>query len=102
MKTKKTFWSRQHAIGFSIGILTTLLAIPLIAFILHEFRGDILIWRELRFFPSTQARVLSLATIPNLLWFHIFLKKEQYWFGSGIIYASVLNLVTVIVLKYFM
>lgn len=102
MKKRRTLWSRQHAIGLAIGVLTTIIAIPLVAYILHEFRGDIMIWRELRIFHSTQAKVLSLATIPNLLWFHTFLKKEQYWFGSGIIYSTLLNLVTVIVLKYFL
>ncbi|HRO77107.1 MAG TPA: hypothetical protein PLP27_13275 [Crocinitomicaceae bacterium] len=94
------FWSRQHAIGFAIGILTILVAIPLVAFLLKEFTANTGVWRELKFMPKTQERVLSLAALANLVWFHIFLRKEQWRFGYGIIYATVLAFLIILALKF--
>lgn len=97
---KKEWWSKQHAIGLAIGILTTLISIPLVAFIIQNYEGNFNVWREIRFMSSTQSRLISLASIPNLIWFHLFLKKQQFSFGYGIIYAIVLNLFVVIALKF--
>lgn len=94
------FWSRQHAIGFAIGILTILVAIPLVAFLLKEFTAHTGVWRELKFMHKTQEKVFSLAALANLVWFHIFLRKEQWRFGYGIIYATVLALLIILALKF--
>lgn len=102
MSALRNTWSKQHAIGFAIGLLTVIIAIPIVAVILTEFRGAINIWHKLKYFHETQSQVLSLAVIPNLFWFHFFLKKELWKFAYGIIYVTFLALLIVITLKYFL
>lgn len=97
---KRSFWSKEHTIGFIIGLVTILVSIPLVAFILYEFRNNHMIWSQLKFYHAVQAQVLSLATIPNLFWFHHFLKKEKWNLGYGIIYVTMLTFIVVMIIKY--
>jgi hypothetical protein len=98
---KKQWWSRQHAIGLAIGIITTLIFIPIVAIITQKFQGEVRLFSEVRILSDKQVKTMYLAAIPNLFWFHYFLKKELYPFGYGIIYATVLNLLATIVVKFF-
>lgn len=97
---RRNFWSRQHTIGLITGILTIIVAVPVVALILYYFRGDTAIWRNLAFYHAVQAQVLSLASIPNLFWFHRFLKKEKWNLGYGVIYATIINFIVVMIIKY--
>lgn len=97
---RRNFWSKQHTIGFLLGIVTIIIAVPVVALILYYFRGNTAIWRNLTFYHAVQAQVLSLASIPNLLWFHRFLKKEKWNLGYGVIYATIINFIVVMIIKY--
>lgn len=101
MTTARRFtWDKEHAKGLALGILTTALVFPLAAYLQEQYSGNTNIWYRLGFVHELQARVLGWAAIPNLFWFHFFLKKKKWSFGKGIIYATVLNLLVVIFLKF--
>lgn len=101
MATARRFtWDKEHAKGFALGILTTLIAYPIAAYLQGRYSGNPDIWYRLGFVHDLQAKVLGWAAIPNLIWFHFFLKKKKWGLGKGIIYATILNLLTVLLLKY--
>lgn len=93
-------WSKYHTAGLILGILTTLVAIPVAAFLYSKLSGDTDIFRKIKFLHQDQARILSLASIANLFWFHRFIKKENFPVAMGVIIATAANLVLVVVLKY--
>lgn len=97
----KQYWSRQHGIGLAIGIITTLIFIPIFAYITQKYQGEVRLFSEFRILSDKNVKMMYLAAIPNLFWFHYFLKKELYPFGYGIIYATILNLLATVVVKFF-
>lgn len=93
-------WSKKHTLGLLLGILTTLVALPLVMFIYSQIYHDAGIWRRFSFMHQEQSRMLSLASIANLIWFHLLIRKENYPMAMGIIMATVVNLTAIICLKY--
>jgi len=98
MRLKK--WTHQHTIGFMIGILTILAMSPIVIFILEKVERNRLIWRQVMVSHPEQGRVIALAAVANLFWFHYFLKKQRWNYGYGIIYAMLLDLIIMLLLKY--
>lgn len=96
-------WSKQHTIGLLVGILTTLISLPIVMFIYSKVYNDPYVWY--RFFEIKlkvfQSQMLSLASIPNLIGFHLSMKKEKFPLGMGIIMATVINLLIILFLKFF-
>jgi hypothetical protein len=95
-------WSREHTLGLLLGILTILLCIPLAIFI-YSVKEDIsfsILWDRFTFIHEYSSKFISLASIPNLLWFHFFLKKEEYGYGKGIVVATILSLLTIVYFKF--
>lgn len=93
-------WDKDHAKGLALGIITTIIAFPIAAYLQGRYSGSSDIWYRLEFVHDLQAKVLGWSSIPNLFWFHYFLKKKKWGLGKGIIYATILNLLVVLVLKY--
>lgn len=96
-------WSKQHTYGLILGILTTLIAIPLVIFILAKFQNYTFenLWYNFINHAREKARILSLASIANLIWFHRSLGKENFSFTSGVILATILNLALSVYFKFF-
>lgn len=95
-------WSKQHTYGLLIGILTTLVAIPVVMMILSAVDNHLFssLWFRFKMMPGEKARIISLASIANLAWFHTYLNKERYPFAMGVIMATVLNLLVIVYFKY--
>jgi hypothetical protein len=95
-------WTKQHTLGVLLGILTTLIALPLVMFIYSKVYNDPYVWY--RFFEvklkSFQSQMLSLASIPNLIWFHLSMRKEKFGLGMGVILATVISLIVILFLKF--
>ena len=99
----KINWSKEHSKGFIIGVLTTFAACFLVVGILawknnYDYSGSLN-----RFFGSAsyKAKVISLASIVNLIWFHFAsLKKENWNFGMGVIAATFLSLILFLYFKF--
>lgn len=95
-------WSKYHTAGLILGLITVIVFFPIAAFIYEKAFGDPRIFYKLTFIRDDQARILSLACIANLFWFHRFIKKENFPVAMGVIVATAFCLIAVIVLKYIM
>ncbi|TNE55711.1 MAG: hypothetical protein EP338_02760 [Bacteroidetes bacterium] len=95
-------WNKHHTIGLLIGILTILAAIPLVMYILSltDNREFSTVWTRFNILNSEKSRIISLASIANLIWFHTFMRKEKYAMGMGIIVATILSLLVMVYFKF--
>jgi hypothetical protein len=95
-------WSKQHTIGLLIGLATTLICIPLIMFILGQmdYRPFSTMWFKFRISNAEKTRIISLASIGNLFWFHRFLKQEKYNTAYGVIAGTIIFLLVILYLKF--
>ncbi len=95
-------WSRGHTYGLLIGIATTIVCSLIVMAILSwqdglPFR---VVFDRFTFLRVQTAKVISLASIGNLIWFHTFLKKEKWPLAMGVILATVINLAIIIYFKF--
>ena len=81
--------TKEHVIGYFIGILTPFVFLPLIVFVLAQANHTTFsyLWNQLVHSTEFQSRYLSLGLIPNLAWFYLFLNREKYAFTRGIIFG---------------
>ncbi|MFM6935184.1 MAG: hypothetical protein ACKOXP_07045 [Flavobacteriales bacterium] len=79
--------TKDHVLGYLIGILTPFVFLPLIVLILAQAYQTTFsfLWEQVGSSAEFQSRYLSLGLIPNLLWFYLFLNREKYAFTRGII-----------------
>jgi hypothetical protein len=95
-------WSKQHSIGLLIGILTTAVAIPLtivIYALLNKYEIENYFYR-FSLNRVEKSKIISLASIANLIWFHTFLRQEKWPLAMGIILSTVLNLFAILYFKF--
>ena len=96
-------WSKQHTLGLLLGILTTAISLPIVMFIYSKIYQDEAIWAKVFDIKlkTMQSKMVSLASITNLVWFHLLMRREKYQLGMGIIMATVINLFIILYLKFF-
>lgn len=84
---RKFRWNIRLTVGFLIGFLTPVISIPLVIWILAVFQDFYFsqLWYKFTVNTMVQSKFLSLACIPNLLWFYLFLNKERYDLARGVI-----------------
>ena len=86
IKIKKT-----HLIGWGIGLFSPFIFLPIVLLILTFVKNVSFeyLWEQFKVFPNYTSKYLSLALISNLLWFYIFLNRENYEIARGIIFAMI-------------
>ena len=84
--------TKEHVLGFLIGVLSPVLFLPIIVFSLSQSRHTEFsyLWGQLTNSVEYLSRYLSLGLIPNLLWFYLFLNKEKYSYTRGIIFGMLI------------
>jgi hypothetical protein len=84
--------TKEHVLGFLIGVLSPIFFLPIIVFILSQSRHTEFsyLWNQLTNSVEYLSRYLSLGLIPNLLWFYLFLNKEKYAYTKGIIFGMLI------------
>jgi hypothetical protein len=84
---RKFNWNVRTTVGMIIGILTPVIAIPLVMEIiaLKDNFAFSRLWHEFLRNHAVQSKFISLACIPNLGWFYLFLNKERYDLARGVI-----------------
>ena len=89
---------KEISIGFVISILATACGVFLYLqyFSKYGFEETILIIQK----GNLYAQVLSLAALPNLFVFFIFIKKKQDYRARGVLMASILTALVTFVLKF--
>jgi hypothetical protein len=86
----KISWNTKRTVGLIIGIVSPFVFVPLIILLIswsQNFYFSVL-WHKFTGNMIAQSRFISLAIIPNLLWFYLFLNKERYDIARGIIIGS--------------
>lgn len=91
--------NKEILIGFLVAIFATAAGFFLYIEIFSEFdfQESIKIIREGDLF----GKVLGLAAIPNLFVFFIFLKKNQDLRAKGVLMATILTALSMLILKFF-
>ena len=89
---------KEISIGFVISILATACGVFLYLqyFSKYGFEETILMIQK----GNLYAHVLSLAALPNLFVFFIFIKKKQDYRARGVLMASILTALVTFVLKF--
>lgn len=89
---------KEILIGFLVGIFATFAGIFLYLeyFSRHGFYETIEMIKE----GDLYGKVLSLAAIPNLFVFFIFLKKKQDYRARGVLMAVILVAIITLILKF--
>lgn len=89
---------KEIAIGFVISILATACGIFLYLqyFSRYGFDETLAMIKE----GNLYASVISLAALPNLFVFFIFIKKKQDYRARGVLMASILTALITFVLKF--
>lgn len=90
-------WSKQHTLGLLAGIISTLV----FAFLIFQLEiVSKISFHGLLQSYTQQAKIISLACIPNLAWFHLSMKRKNYDFGMGVILSTFVYLFVVILYKF--
>jgi hypothetical protein len=79
-------------LGLTIGMISMLIFLPLVLKVVSwKYGVDFsFIWKQFCNDAKYTSKYLSLACIPNLIWFYIFLNKEKYDIARGIIIATLI------------
>ncbi len=97
-------WTFAHTKGLVIGILSPILFLPLVILILAWSRnysfGEI--WDMFMLSRQTMSKVVSLAIISNLLWFYVFINRNNYGLAMGIILGTIAYLPYIIYVNLIM
>lgn len=100
---KNRFFSKNHAKGMVLGILTPLIVVPLVIWILSLFQNYDFsyLWRKFRLSDQYHIKIITLSLIANLIWFYIFLNKEKWNIARGVIYGTLAFAPYIIYTKFF-
>lgn len=95
-------WSKQHTLGLLLGIATTIICVPLVMYILSKIDNQQFsaMWTKFTILNDEKSRIISLASIANLIWFHTFYRKRKDALSMGIIMATVVNLLVILYFKF--
>lgn len=82
--------SKEAWFGFGIGLATPFVFLPIVLYILSlSFSYDFsFFWHQFSTNALYASKYLSLGSIPNLLWFYLFLNRDAYSTARGIIMAT--------------
>ena len=99
------YWNRYHTYGLITGLFTIFICTPLVCLIYPMIDTSSFLkfsnyWEMLFYNEVFRSKSLSLAVIPNLIWFYIFLNKRNYNFSMGIILSSAFFIPYVIYINY--
>ena len=92
------YLKKEISIGFLISIIATVCGVFLYIqyFSKYGFEETIQMIQK----GNLYAQVLSLAALPNLFIFFVFIKKKQDYRARGVIMASILTALITFVLKF--
>lgn len=89
--------------GLLIGLVSPWIIMPLFIFLFAQIENISFdrLWYNFFNINKTMSRILSLCMIGNLIWFYIFLNKERYGIGKGVILGTLIYFPLFIYLIYF-
>lgn len=95
-------FSKQHVYGMLIGIFSPLVFVPFVMIykMWSENYTFQTLWYQLLNSPYPRVRMLSVATVVNLVWFYLFLNKEKWNWARGVILGTLLWVFYVVYIYY--
>ena len=95
-------WGREHTLGLLLGLFTTFVAVFAVIGIFAWKDGTTyaVSYHKFTFYHDWTAKIISLASIANLFWFHTFLRREKWSYGMGVILATVISLIVILIFKF--
>lgn len=99
----KINWSKQHTKGFIIGVITTVVSCFIVVGVLGWRNGYSYSVSLSSFMKNNAytAKVLSMASLTNLIWFHFLsIRKENWGLGKGVITATFLSLLLFVYYRF--
>lgn len=96
-------WSAGHTKGLLIGLLSPLVFIPVVIMILAWMQSFDFsrLWYMFTHDQVVRSKVISISIISNLIWFYLFINKEKYPYGMGIILATICYLPYILYVNFF-
>jgi hypothetical protein len=100
---RKIKLTREHGLGILIGLISPIIFIPIVIFLFSWIQNHTFgrLWSDFKGFNVMQVKVITVSLISNLIWFYIFLNKEKYNIGRGIIVAMILYAPYILYIKFF-
>lgn len=95
-------WTKEHTFGLLIGLATTIVFVFVVIAILAWKDGYTFayMFKKFKILHNETTKVVSLASIANLFWFHRFLSKNKWNLGMGVILSTVISLIFIIYFKF--
>jgi hypothetical protein len=96
-------WSWDHTIGLLVGLITPIVFVPVVLVVLTFLQGYLFeqLWFKFSLNTAYQIKIITIANIANLIWFYIFLNRENWNRGRGVIIASLIYALYVVYIKFF-
>lgn len=96
-------WTKDHTIGLAIGLISPLVFIPIILFLLGWLQNYPFsrLWHEFDVITKYQIKILTFSLLSNLIWFYIFLNRERFNLGRGIIIGTLVYAPYIVYIKFF-
>ena len=102
METHKRGQSNKYDViwfGMLAGLLIPAIALLLFWYVKFCPTVSLEYFFKVQFTPSVIMKIVSLCALPDLLLFYIFMRKEMYLAGKGVIGAVILLLIITILIK---
>ncbi len=84
-------WNIEHTKGLILGILSPLIFVPIVIFLIALSRGYSFneIWDMFLLSKQTSSKVISISIISNLIWFYLFINRNNYGLAMGVIMGTI-------------
>jgi hypothetical protein len=88
------YFTKNHFYGLIIGIVTIIIFVSIILKVYEIFNVH-----ESWYLYRVKSKVISLASIANLGWFHYFIKKKKMELAAGILIATFISFFVIVYFK---
>jgi len=88
------YLSREHLYGLLLGLLTIVVFVPILLWVFDLFNNT-----QYWYLDRVKSKIISLATIANLGWFHWFIKKNKIDLAKGILAATFISFFVIVYFK---
>ena len=100
MKTGKL--SIEHLKGFIMGVASPLVFVPIVLVIIMWMQDYYFeqLWYKFTLNTPYRIKILTISIISNLIWFYLFLNKENYNAAMGVILGAIAYAPYIIYIKF--
>ena len=96
-------WSWEHSKGLLIGLLSPMIFVPLVLLILVWMQDYyfIQLWNKFSLNTPYRIKIITISIISNLIWFYLFLNKENWKAAMGVILGAIAYAPYILYIKFF-